>query len=232
MTPRARLTSPILALLALVGLLPLAATPAAALTAQEEMVQKAHISVQKVMQNDRIGETVTEMLKQAKGVLVFPALYKGAFVFGAEGGNGVLLAKGASGRWSYPAFYFLGSGSIGLQFGAQAAEVMLLIMTERGLNAVINQKVKIGADVNAAIGPYGVGAKAATTVNLGADILTYSINQGLFAGFSVDGAVIYPRDEWTSKYYGDNAATTRAVVIEGRFANHHADGLREGLVAR
>ena len=227
MIPFARLSMAAAVLAVLLGI-----RPAMALTEQEELVQKANISVQKVMQSDRVGATVTDLMKEAKGVLVFPALYKGAFVFGAEGGTGVLLAKGGSGRWSYPAFYFLGSGSVGLQFGAQAAEVVLLIMTERGLNAILNQKVKIGADVNAAIGPYGVGAKAATTANLGADILTYSINQGIFAGFSVDGAVIYPREEWNTKYYGDKAAAPRGIVVEGRFANPHADGLRETLVVR
>ena len=227
MTPLARLTMA----LVLFGTL-VAASPAAAITDQEEMVEKADISVQKIMQNDRIGKTVTELLKEAKGVLVFPALYKGAFVFGAEGGTGVLLAKGSSGRWSYPAFYFMGSGSFGLQVGAQSAEVMLLIMTDRGLNAVLNQKVKIGADVNAAIGPYGVGAKAATTANLGADILTYSINQGAFAGVSIDGAVIYPREEWNAKYYGDKSVTPRGIVIDGKFANPNADGLREHLVVK
>ena len=206
-----------------------AAGPSHALTDQEEMVQKANITVQKVLQSKDIGDRVVDMLTKAKGVLIFPNLYKGALFFGAEGGSGVLLAKGNEGRWSYPAFYFLGSGSFGLQIGAQTAEVMLLIMTERGLNAVLNQKVKIGADVNAAIGPYGRGAKAATTANLGADIFTYSLNQGAFVGFSVDGAVIYPRSEWTTGYYGDNAATPRAVVIEGKFANPHSDALRESL---
>ena len=140
------------------------------------------------------------------------------------------MAKGSDGRWSYPAFYFLGSGSFGLQVGAQVAQVMLMIMTERGLNAVLNQKVKIGGDVNAAIGPYGVGGKAATTANLGADIFTYSLNQGAFAGFSVEGAVIYPRKDWISGYYSDTSASPRAVVIEGRFRNIHADDLRNSLV--
>lgn len=200
-----------------------------ALSEPEEMVQKANITVQKVLQSPDIGPRVKDALRKAKGILVFPSLYKGAFFFGAEGGSGVLLAKGNEGRWSYPAFYFLGSGSFGLQIGAQSAEVLLLIMTEHGLNAVLNQKVKIGADVNAAIGPYGVGAKAATTANLGADILTYSINQGAFAGFSVDGAVIYPRSEWTNGYYADTGAEPRAIVIEGRFRNPHADALRESL---
>lgn len=206
-----------------------AASPGHALTDQEELVQKSHITVQKILQSKDIGPTVTDMLTRAKGVLIFPNLYKGAIFFGAEGGSGVLLAKGGEGRWSYPAFYFLGSGSFGLQIGAQSAEVMLLIMTERGLNAVLNQKVKLGADVNAAIGPYGVGAKAATTANLGADIFTYSLNQGAFAGFSIEGAVIYPRSDWTNGYYGNNEAKARTVVIEGKFRNAHADALREGL---
>jgi lipid-binding SYLF domain-containing protein len=203
--------------------------PGFAITEQEEMVQKAHISVQKILQNDRIGASVKDALRQAKGVLIFPNLYKGALFFGAEGGSGVLMAKGSGNRWSYPAFYFMGSGSFGLQIGAQSAEVMLIIMTERGLNAILKQKVKLGADVNAAIGPYGVGAKAGTTVNLGADILTYSINQGVFAGFSFMGAVIYPRSEFTAKYYGDNAAVAQSVVIDGRFRNPQAEILRDGL---
>ena len=162
--------------------------------------------------------------------MIFPSLYKGALVFGAEGGSGVLMAKGSEGRWSYPAFYFLGSGSFGLQFGAQIAEVMLMIMTERGLNAVLDQKVKIGGDVNAAIGPYGVGGEAATTTNLSADIFTYSLNKGAFAGFSIEGAVIYPLEDWTDVYYGDAGASPRAVVIEGRFRNGHADQLRKSLI--
>ena len=212
------------------AVLVLSGRPSAAITEPEEMVQKAHITVQKVLQHKEIGPRVREALAKAKGVLIFPSLYKGAIFFGAEGGSGVLLAKGAEGRWSYPAFYFLGSGSFGLQIGAQSAEVLLLIMTDRGLNAILNQKVKIGADVNAAIGPYGVGAKAATTANLGADILTYSINHGAFAGFSFEGAVIYPRSEWTSGYYGNTGAQPRPVVIEGRFRNVHADPLRESLI--
>ena len=203
--------------------------PGWALTEQEELVQKAQITVQKILQNKKIGSSVQKLLSQAKGILVFPNLYKGAFFFGAEGGSGILLAKGGEGRWSYPAFYFLGSGSFGLQIGAQTAEVMLLIMNERALFAVLNQKLKIGGDVNAAIGPYGVGGEAATTTNLGADIFTYSLNQGAFAGFSVEGAVIYPRSEWTEHYYDSELATSRAVVIEGKFRNTHADPLRRSL---
>ena len=216
--------------LVLAAAIVLVSTPGRALTDQEEMIQLSHISVQKILQHKDIGPSVRDLLGRAKGIMIFPNLYKGAIFFGAEGGSGLLMAKGSGGRWSYPAFYFMGSGSFGLQLGAQTAEVMLMIMTERGLSAIINQKVKVGGDVNAAIGPYGVGGKAATTMNLGADIITYSINQGAFAGFSFEGAVIYPRKEWTSEYYNDPAADPRAVVIDGRFRNGQADALRNSLV--
>ena len=212
------------------SLLVFSATPSRAISDQEELIQKAHITAQKILQSENIGSAAKNLLAQAKGVLIFPNLYKGAMVFGAGGGNGVLMAKGNGDRWSYPAFYFLGSGSFGLQFGLQSAEVMLLIMSERALFAVLNQMVKLGADVNAAVGPYGVGAKAATTTNLGADIFTYSLNHGAFAGFSVEGAMIYPRIDWTTAYYGDRAANSKTVVVEGKFSNIHADELRKSLI--
>ncbi len=205
--------------------------PARAASEQEELIEKARLVVEKLTRNEDIGSAVRAMLRDAKGVLVVPALLKGAFFFGAEGGSGVLLAKGRSGAWSYPAFYTLGSASFGLQFGGQSAEVMLIIMTDRGLNSVVSHKVKIGGDVSGAIGPYGVGAEAATTANLGADILAYSVTKGAFVGFSIEGAVIFPREDWTTEYYGDPGATPRAVVLEGRYRNRQADRLRETLAA-
>ena len=195
---------------------------------QQQLISDSGFTLQRLATSEKL-KVARILLERARAVMIFPQLVKGALFIGGEGGSGILLARNPDGTWSYPAFYTLGSVSFGLQIGAQTAEVMLLVMTERGLNAVLNQKVKIGADVNAAIGPYGRGAKAATTANLGADIFTYSLNQGAFVGFSVDGAVIYPRSEWTTGYYGDNGAAPRAVVIEGKFANPHSDALRESL---
>lgn len=208
-----------------------AATPARAVTDPEELVETARFSVENLTSDAKIGGAVREMLKNAKGVLVIPSLLKGAFFVGAEGGSGVLMARGDNGNWSYPAFYTIGSASFGFQFGGQSAEVMLILMTSKGLNAVINHKVKLGGDISAAIGPYGVGAEASTTSNLGADILSYSIAKGAFAGFSFEGAVIYPRDDWTTGYYGDRSATPRTVVIEGKYRNAQAEKLRSALAA-
>ena len=145
-----------------------AATPARAITDQEELVETARFTVEKLISHAELGGAVRTMLKDAKGVLVIPSLLKGAFFFGAEGGSGVLMARGESGKWSYPAFYTIGSASFGLQIGGQSAEVMLVLMTNKGLNAVLNHKVKLGGDISAAIGPYGMGAEASTTSTSGA----------------------------------------------------------------
>ena len=208
-----------------------AALPARAITDQEELVETARFTVEKLISHADLGGAVRTMLKDAKGVLVIPSLLKGAFFFGAEGGSGVLMARGDGGKWSYPAFFTIGSASFGLQFGGQAAEVMLVLMTNKGLNAVLNHKVKIGGDISAAIGPYGLGAEASTTSNMGADILSYSVAKGAFVGFSFEGAVIYPRDEWTTGYYGDENATPKAVVLDGRYRNAQAEKLRSALAA-
>ncbi|MCG8545246.1 MAG: lipid-binding SYLF domain-containing protein, partial [Alphaproteobacteria bacterium] len=146
-----------------------------------------------------------------------------------EGGSGVLLAKGSSGKWSYPAFYTMGGASFGLQIGGQSSEVMLLIMTSKGINSVINNKVKLGADISAAVGPVGVGAEASTTTNLRADIYSFSLNAGAFIGASLAGAVIAPRQAWNTDYYNSANATAKAVVLEGKYFNVQADPLRNVL---
>src|SRR3546814_373780 len=181
--------------------------PARAAEDQQQIVARALLTYEKLSNSEEVGRYVGDLMRRAKAVVIFPSVLKGAFFFGAEGGSGVLLARGGGGQWSYPAFYTMGSASFGLQIGGQAAEMMLIIMTDKGLNAVLNSKVKLGGDIAAAMGPVGVGAEAATTANLGADIYTYSVNEGAFLGASVAGAVIYPRAEWTHAYYGDPGAT-------------------------
>jgi SH3 domain-containing YSC84-like protein 1 len=207
------------------------AAPAFAGTDQEGLVDKARITVQGFARDQEVGPTVKKLLKSAKAVVVFPSVLKGAFFVGAEGGSGVLLAKGEGGKWSYPAFYTLGGASFGLQFGGQSSEVMLLIMTSKGINSVLNNEVKLGADVSAAVGPVGVGAEASTTTNLHADIFTFSRNAGAYIGASIEGAVIHPRREWNHDYYGSTAASPQAIVLEGKYFNPQADQLRQALSA-
>lgn len=206
-----------------------AVAPVQAASDQDELVEKARLTVQHFARDNEVGPAVRKYIKSAKAVVIFPAVLKGAFLVGAQGGSGVLLAKGGNGQWSYPAFYTMGGASFGLQIGGQSSEVMLLIMTSKGINSVINNQVKLGADVSAAVGPVGVGAEASTTTNLRADIFSFSLNAGVFVGASLEGAVVHPRQGWNTSYYSSANATAKAVVLEGKYFNVQADKLRDAL---
>lgn len=137
-------------------------------------------------------------IKDAKGVFIVPSLVKAGFVLGGSGGSGVLLSRvDDTSKWSYPAFYTMGSGTFGLQAGVEKAEVVMLVMTEKGMSAMLGNKFQLGADASVAAGPVGVGAQAAT-----ADILQFSRSKGVFGGLTVEGAVIAVRDKWNHAYYG------------------------------
>lgn len=162
----------------------------------------------------------------AKAVMVIPVLLKAGFILGGSGGHGALLWRDpASGAWSYPAFTFMGSVTFGLQIGGEAAEVVLMIMTERGKDALLSREFKLGADVSVAAGPTGAGASAAT-----ADVLAFSRSKGLFGGLTVEGAVIEPRDSWNQDYYG-RPLSPSDILVKRAASNPGADPLRR-IVAR
>ena len=205
------------------------AAPAMAATEQEELVEEARFTIEKLAAHSEFGADVQNYLGQAKAVLVIPSLLKGGFILGGEGGSGVLLARAASGEWSYPAFFTMGAGSIGLQFGAQASELLLIVLTDKGLTSILDRQVKVGGEINAAAGPIGGGMEVATAGSLGTDIISYSIAKGVFIGGSIEGAIVAKRDDWNQGYYKDNAATPRGIVLEGRYGNPQADALRQSL---
>jgi lipid-binding SYLF domain-containing protein len=206
-----------------------AATPAAALSDEQEVVEKARITATKLLSNPNFG-SLPGKLKDAKAVIVIPSLIKGAFFFGAQGGTGVLLAKSPQGSWSYPAFYTLGGGSFGLQIGAKAAEVILLIMNDGALDAVLKNQVKLGADASFAMGEIGAGVEGSTTTNINADIIAFGSAEGLFAGVALEGSVINSRESMDEAYYG-KGAKAREIVVDQKFSNGAADSLRQVLAA-
>lgn len=217
--------------LALAVALMAAGATARAASPEQELVEKATLTAEKIV-NDPTLPTLRAMLKEAKGVLVVPSLIKGSFILGAAGGSGVLLARNAQGEWSDPAFYTLGAGSIGIQAGVQDSEVVLVIRTEKGLNAILDRPFKVGADGSVAVGPAGgAGVSAGTTAGLGADIYSYAKTRGVFAGLSLDGTAILKRDSWNVAYYG-KGATPRGILIERKFRNPAADRLRRALVPK
>lgn len=210
------------------------ASSARAESDQQALVDKAALTVEQMLANPE-HPSLRANISRAKGVLVVPSLIKGGFIFGVEGGSGVLLARHQTG-WTQPAFFTIGAGSFGLQAGVQDAQVMLLIMTDRGLNAVMKQQFKLGVDASVAIGPgdgvgVGKGVGGATTAGLGADIYSFADTRGLFAGVSFDGAGVIKREDWNRAYYGKDA-NTYAIVMQGKFANRGTDRLRRALSAK
>lgn len=167
-----------------------------------------------------------EKVKEAKAVLIIPQSIKGAFFIGGSGGSGILLSHDSkSGEWGYPAFYTMGSISIGVQFGGEASEVVLLVMTDRGMEKLLTSSFKLGADITLAAGPVGGGASAQT-----ADVLSYSRSKGAFAGMSLDGAVIKTKDKYNAAYY-DTSVSPTDILIRKSVTNAHADTLRQAMSA-
>jgi len=202
------------------------ARAALALTQQQEVLDKARISFDKLITSVEFGE-LPGYMKRAKAVLIFPELYKGGFILGAEGGYGILAARGADG-WSQPAFYDLVAGSLGLQIGGQVSEVVLTIMSEKALSAVLDNQLKFGGDMSIAVGPIGKGLGADTTTNMQADAYTFAKTAGLFGGVSFEGAGIIKKDDWNRAYYGQGA-TPRGIVVEGKFKNPNTQALIKSL---
>ena len=145
---------------------------------------------------------------QARGIMILPVQLKGGFIIGGQGGTGAMLARDpTTGQWSMPSFYGMGGASIGFQIGGEASEVVLLVMTEKGLNAFLSNKFELGADARVAAGPVGAGAKAAT-----ADVLAFSRAKGVFGGVSAEGSIIGIRDKTNAAYYGRPVTATDILI--------------------
>jgi lipid-binding SYLF domain-containing protein len=192
---------------------PGAAPSTGAVQAQSEQVQilqSAQRAVEALRADANLGPTVTDYLGRARGVLVFPNLVKAGFFFGAGGGQGVLLVKQGAG-WSDPVFVYAADASFGLQIGAEGGQVMFAIMNDGAVQKLINGNVNLGGDLSVAIGPWGGGAQAATTPNVGADLIAFSLQQGAFAGVAIKGGIVNPRQEFNEGYYGPGATPERII---------------------
>jgi SH3 domain-containing YSC84-like protein 1 len=194
-----------------------------------QLVEKAKLTVEQFQADENMG-ALRDLAKKAKGMLIMPQMLRAAFIVGGSGGSGVLVARDAKGnQWRGPAFYTLGGASFGFQAGADAAEVVILAMTERGVTKLLSPQVKLGADISVAAGPVGGGA-AAGTAGISADLLAFSISKGLYGGFSVDGSVAGVREALNHAYYG-KPVTPADILIKGAVKNPHASGLL-GAVAK
>ena len=201
--------------------------PARADAKRQSLVDACLASASKVLSGKDFPDAV-RLMSGARGVLIIPELVQGGFILGAAGGRGVLLARTKPGDWSYPVFYGMGSGSIGLQVGGKVSEIVFIIRTEKGLQAILDHKFKFGAEAGVTMVAVGIGLEGASTSAGGADIVAYSNSNGLFAGASIEGSYLDADGDWNGLYYG-SGASAKAIALDRRYSNPGAEPLRKFL---
>lgn len=154
-----------------------------------------------------------ELWERAACVAVVPSVKKAAFVFGGEYGRGLVSCRRGSG-WSAPSFLLLGKGSWGLQIGAQSIDLVLLVMNDRGIDRLLQDKVTLGGEASVAAGPIGRDARALTDAQLKAEMLSYSRTQGLFAGINLSGGVLKPDQDGNQALFG-RTISARDILTTG-----------------
>src|SRR5271170_7597710 len=197
------------------------AMAAISLTAQAAQDDKAKIAERMTAASQVIDEVMATPDKSIPGgilagascVVVIPSYKKGAFGVGAQYGQGVATCRTPSGKWSAPVCVQLAGGSFGFQIGGQATDLVLIAMNQQGLQDMLKNKVKLGADAAASAGPVGRNAQAGTDWKLSAEFLSYSRSKGLFAGINLDGTVLSQNQDATAGLYG--AAIPFNTVLEG-----------------
>jgi SH3 domain-containing YSC84-like protein 1 len=190
------------------------------------IVDKALVTVNQFAKDPNYASMPT-LLAKAKGVLVYPQIIEGGFVIGGSGGTGVLLVRDEkTGNFSAPAFYSMGGISLGFLAGGQAAEVILLINTQKALDSMLSTKLKLGADAAVAVGPMGTGQGA----SISAAIISYSKAKGAYASMALDGQVIDARDKLNAAYYGKPASPVD-ILVRHSVSNPGAAPLQAALKA-
>ena len=205
--------------------LPMSACSSPSPTDQQTLVDRATLTVQEMLSDE--NSDARTLLRRSKGIMVCPQVFKAGFIFGGQGGSCIMSGRNDQG-WSNPAFYGLGSGSVGFQIGIQDAEIIFIVLTERGLQALLDSQFKIGADASVAVATIGAGISGSTTAALRADIVAYSSTRGLFAGISLDGTLISTKSDWNQLYYGQPMGAQQ-LVISHQGNNPGAAPLREML---
>jgi lipid-binding SYLF domain-containing protein len=189
--------------LLLMGCIGLAGTYAWAGSAREDTVDRLQKSVdviQAIMSTPDKG-IPEEVLSNAKCILVVPDLIKGGFIFGGKHGRGVASCRTADG-WSAPAFVSVGGGSWGLQIGVEGVDLVMLVMNEQGFQHLLSSKFQLTGEGSVAAGPVGRHASAGTDWKMNTQVLTYSRSRGVFAGITLEGAVVEQDDDSTKAIYG------------------------------
>ena len=189
---------------------------AAPARAADEMtvLNQAVITVDRMKSDPTFGPS-RQILRSARAVLIVPQLIKGGFIFGGEGGDGVLLQR-LGPRWSAPAFYTIGSASFGLQIGLEEARFVMFIMSERALRAVEQSKFTFGGEAGLTVITLGANAQGATSTNLTGDIIVWASSKGAYGGLTLQGSVLAPKSDANASFYGRPLSVPEILNDEGR----------------
>lgn len=212
----------------------LCAAPAAradALQESQALVDQATLALPELLAFGEPGleQQARNLLREARGVVVCPRIFRAGFFFGGRGGGCVMLGRMADGSWTSPAFFALGGAGFGLQIGVQDMALLMIIRSERALSALLDSQFTFGGDVGLSVATLGAGVQGALTSALGgADVVTIARTRGLFAGLSLEGSLFSSRSEWNRAYYGRDMAA-RQIVLFGEGHNPAADRLRGEL---
>src|SRR5580698_2152310 len=199
----------------IVATLTLLVTLTAVASDREEDVnrtQKAAQVFQEIMNTPDQG-IPSDLLESAKCVAIIPGDVKFAFIFGGSYGRGLATCRTEHG-WSAPMFLAIDGGSVGYQIGGSSTDLVMLFMNDRALHSLLSDKFKLGADASVAAGPVGRSAAAGTDLKLNAEILSYSRSKGIFAGISLDGAVVQADKSGDQAQYGDSVTTQQ--ILDGQ----------------
>jgi lipid-binding SYLF domain-containing protein len=220
-----------LGLSVLVLVLGLLAAPAARAASDQEVKVEEVIEVLEALSRIPEKRIPSALLRNAEGIAVIPSVLKVGLVIGGRYGKGVISVRREDGHWSDPAFVSIRGGSVGWQIGAQSTDVILVFKSRRGIEGLIDGKFTLGADASVAAGPVGRQAAAATDAQLAAEIYSYSRSRGLFAGVSLDGAVLQMENDDNALYYRSFEITPERIFA-GRNAQtpSSASRLRDVLV--
>ncbi|MGH8850177.1 MAG: lipid-binding SYLF domain-containing protein [Casimicrobiaceae bacterium] len=210
----------------LVALASLAAAtgPAFAQSDQDELVSDAQTTFSNFVRDPDMT-WFQRHVRDARAVLIAPKIVRAGWIFGGSGGRAVLYSRNAqTGRWSGPAFYNLGTASVGFQAGIDLSETVTLVMTDKGLNSLMANSVKLGGDASIAAGPVGAGANSDIT----ADLIAFSRSKGVYGGLNLNGTVVSVADNWNRSYYG-HRVTPPDILMTARAHNPQGDQLAEAI---
>jgi lipid-binding SYLF domain-containing protein len=203
-------------ILAVTTLIAIASVTAVASDHEDDVnrTQKAGQVFKEIMNTPDQG-IPSNLLESAKCIAIIPGDKKFAFIFGGSYGRGLATCRTEHG-WSAPLFVAIDSGSVGYQIGGSSTDIVMLFMNDHALQSLMSDKVKLGADASVAAGPVGRNAAAGTDLKMNAEILSYSRSKGIFAGVSLDGAVMQADKSGDKAMYGDNV--NRHEILDGKVA--------------